>query len=147
LEILLVEDNPTDAELALLAIRQSGFPGAVVHVDDGTGVLDYLHGRGAFADRAGGGRPQVIFLDLKLPGMNGIDVLRVIKGNAELSIIPIVMLTSSQELSDVSDCYRLGVNSFVVKPVGFDSYRAVMKELVSYWTRVNLPPVGEAAPR
>ena len=144
MDILLVEDNPNDAELALLAIRDTGYPGRVVHVDDGAKAIDYLLGTGTYADRRGAPPPRVVFLDLKLPGMDGIDVLRRIKGHASLCAIPIVMLTSSQELSDVAACYRLGVNSYVVKPVDFDAYRAMIAELLSYWTRRNHPPLAPA---
>ena len=140
LEILLVEDSPTDAELALLAIRDNGYLGRVVHLDDGAKAVDFLLGIGAFANRRGAPPPRVVFLDVKLPGMGGIEVLRRVKGHASLCAIPIVMLTSSQELSDVADCYRLGVNSYVVKPIDFDAYRAMMADLLTYWTRRNHPP-------
>jgi CheY-like chemotaxis protein len=116
MEILLVEDNPNDAELAILAIRQAKFTGRIAHVDDGVKALDYLNATGSFADRAGAQPPRVVFLDLKLPRIDGIEVLKRLKGAENLRAIPVVMLTSSQELSDVDECYRLGVNSYVVKP-------------------------------
>ena len=144
MEILLVEDSPTDTQFALLAIREARYAGRVVHVDDGAKAIDYLLGTGTFADRRGALPPRVVFLDLKLPGLDGIEVLRRIKGDPSLCAIPIVMLTSSQELSDVADCYRLGVNSYVVKPVDFDAYRAMIAELLSYWTRRNHPPLAAA---
>jgi CheY-like chemotaxis protein len=141
LEVLLVEDNPTDAELAMLAIRHAGYPGKVIHVETGTKALDYLSAAGEFEGRQPR-PPRVIFLDLKLPGMDGIEVLQRLKEDLALRTIPVVMMTSSQEISDVTECYRLGVNSYVVKPVGFDEYRAMMTEVLKYWTRLNQPPVG-----
>ena len=146
MEILLVEDNPNDAELAILAIRQAKFTGRIAHVDDGVKALDYLNGTGSYADRAGARPPRVVFLDLKLPRIDGIEVLRRVKGAGNLSAIPVVMLTSSQELSDVDECYRLGVNSYVVKPVNFDEYQAMISGLVNYWTRLNQAPMSSRQP-
>jgi two-component system response regulator len=140
MEILLVEDNPNDAELAILAIRQAKYTGRIVHVDDGVKALDYLSGTGAYADRAGSHPPRVVFLDLKLPRIDGIEVLRRVKNAENLRSIPVVMLTSSQELSDLDECYRLGVNSYVVKPVNFDEYQSMISTLVGYWTRLNQAP-------
>jgi two-component system, response regulator len=142
MEILLVEDNPNDAELAMLAIRQAKYTGRITHVDDGVKALDYLCASGAYADRAGARAPRVVFLDLKLPRVDGIEVLRRVKSAEALRLIPVVMLTSSQELSDVDECYRLGVNSYVVKPVNFDEYQAMISGLVNYWTRLNQTPMG-----
>lgn len=144
MEILLVEDNPNDAELAILAIRQARFTGRIAHVDDGVKALDFLHGTGSFADRAGARPPRVVFLDLKLPRIDGIEVLRRVKNAESLRAIPVVMLTSSQELSDVDECYRLGVNSYVVKPVNFDEYQTMITGLVTYWTRLNQAPLASA---
>ena len=147
MEILLVEDNPNDAELAMLAIRQAKFTGRIAHVDDGVKALDYLFGTGAYADRAGASPPRVVFLDLKLPRVDGIEVLRRLKNAEHLRRIPVVMLTSSQELSDVDECYRLGVNSYVVKPVNFDEYQAMISALVGYWTRLNQAPMSASLAR
>ena len=141
MEILLVEDNPNDAELAMLAIRHAKFTGRITHVDDGVKALDFLSGTGAYADRAGASPPRVVFLDLKLPRVDGIEVLRRLKNADALRRIPVVMLTSSQELSDVDECYRLGVNSYVVKPVNFDEYQSMISALVGYWTRLNQAPM------
>lgn len=146
MEILLVEDNPNDAELAMLAIRQAKFTGRIAHVDDGVKALDYLTGSGSYADRAGARPPRVVFLDLKLPRVDGIEVLRRLKANDALRAIPVVMLTSSQELSDLDECYRLGVNSYVVKPVNFDEYQAMISGLVNYWTRLNQTPMSSGPP-
>lgn len=147
MEILLVEDNPNDAELAILAIRQAKYTGHIAHVDDGVKALDYLCGTGAHADRAGSRAPSVVFLDLKLPRLDGIEVLRRMKSAENLRSIPVVMLTSSQELSDVDECYRLGVNSYVVKPVNFDDYQAMIAGLVNYWTRLNQAPMSSSPAR
>jgi CheY-like chemotaxis protein len=147
MEILLVEDNPSDAELAILAIRQARYTGHIAHVDDGVKALDYLSGSGAYADRAGESPPRVVFLDLKLPRVDGIEVLRRVKNAERLRSIPIVVLTSSQELSDVDECYRLGVNSYVVKPVNFDEYQAMISGLVNYWTRLNQAPTFASGDR
>jgi two-component system, response regulator len=146
MEILLVEDNPNDAELAMLAIRQAKFTGRIAHVDDGVKALDFLSGTGAYADRAGASPPRVVFLDLKLPRVDGIEVLRRLKNAETLRRIPVVMLTSSQELSDVDECYRLGVNSYVVKPVNFDEYQSLISALVAYWTRLNQAPMSASNP-
>jgi two-component system, response regulator len=146
MEILLVEDNPNDAELAMLAIRQARFTGKIAHVDDGVKALDFLSGTGAYTDRAGASPPRVVFLDLKLPRVDGIEVLRRLKNAETLRRIPVVMLTSSQELSDVDECYRLGVNSYVVKPVNFDEYQSMISALVAYWTRLNQAPMSASSP-
>lgn len=145
MHILLVEDNPNDAELAILAIRHAKYTGRIDHVDDGVKALDYLSGAGAYTDRAGAAPPRVVFLDLKLPRIDGIEVLRRVKNAEALRRIPVVMLTSSQELSDVDECYRLGVNSYVVKPVNFDEYQAMISGLVAYWMRLNQPPMSASA--
>ena len=146
MEILLVDDNPNDAELAMRAIKRGRFSGRIVHVDDGVKAVDYLLGIGAYADRAGARQPRVVFLDLKMPRMDGIGVLRRVKAEVALRPVPIVMLTSSREPPDIVECYRLGVNSYVVKPVNFDEYEALMAALVHYWTRLNLPPLATAVP-
>ena len=142
MEILLVEDNPNDAELAILAIRHASFNGRVTLIDDGVKAIEYLFATGSYADRAGASQPRVVFLDLKLPRMDGMDVLRRVKAEPALRPLPIVMLTSSQELGDVDECYRLGVNSYVVKPVNFDDYQSMISALVNYWTRINQPPLA-----
>ena len=135
--ILLVEDNPNDADLARMAIGRTPFSGAVVHVEDGVAAVEYLTAPGAQL-------PMVVFLDLKLPRLNGLEVLKRVKSTPACANIPIIMLTSSREISDIEESYRLGVNSYVVKPVNFDDYQRVIRELVSYWTEVNQPPLETA---
>lgn len=144
MQILLVEDNPNDAELAMLAIERTRFAGKVVHVDDGLKAVEYLLGTGEHAGNAPQ-RPGVVLLDLKLPKLNGIDVLTRVKSHERARDIPIVMLTSSREVSDIADCYRLGVNSYIVKPVNFDAYQDMMAQLIRYWGGLNQAPVTPRA--
>lgn len=133
-EILLVEDNPNDAELASLAINRAKFTGRVVHVEDGVQAIDYLLSNDDAV------APRVVLLDLKLPKMDGVDVLARLKAHPRGRRIPIVMLTSSKELSDIERCYELGVNSYIVKPVDFDQFTGAMKQLGMYWLLLNQPP-------
>src|SRR5882762_7369647 len=120
-EILLVEDNPTDAELTLRALRRHNLSINVVWVKDGAEALDFLYCKGKYADRKNG-TPKLILLDLKLPKIDGIEVLRELKNDNKTKIIPVVMLTSSQEERDLVESYRLGVNSYIVKPVDFEKF-------------------------
>jgi two-component system, response regulator len=131
--ILLVEDNAPEADLALHAIRRAGFAGRIVHVDDGVKALEYL---------AANAPPQVVFLDLRMPRLDGIGVLRRLKADEGLRTIPVVMLTSSDEPAEMQACYRLGANSYVVKPAEFAEYLATLSSLVAYWTRLNGNPVA-----
>lgn len=135
--VLLVEDNPNDADLAKMAISRTSFAGAVVHLEDGVAAVEYL-------TRPGAELPKVVLLDLKLPRMNGLEVLKQVKAFPQCANVPIVMLTSSREISDIDESYRLGVNSYVVKPVNFDEYQRVIRELIGYWTGVNQPPLSTA---
>ena len=139
-EILLVEDNPTDAELTLRALRKGGFGDRLAIVRDGAEALDYLFAQGAFANRSIENRPKVIFLDLKLPKVDGIEVMRRVRGDARLKAIPIVVLTSSHEERDIAECYKLGVNSYVVKPVEFDKFYQTVADLGAYWLTLNKSP-------
>jgi CheY-like chemotaxis protein len=139
-EILLVEDNPNDAELAQRALKRERFANRLLVASDGAQALDYLFGTGAFSGRDVQNRPKVIFLDLKLPKIDGIEVLRKIKGDDRTRTIPVVVLTSSLEDRDVSDTYRLGVNSYIVKPVEFDRFFKTLGEMASYWLLLNQTP-------
>jgi CheY-like chemotaxis protein len=138
IEILLVEDDPDDAELTLRALRRSGLSNEIVVARDGQEALDLLFGEGASADRAA--MPGVILLDLKLPRVDGLEVLRRIKGDVRTSAIPTVVLTSSMDLQDVVGCYELGVNSYIVKPVDFERFSAAVQKLGMYWLLINQPP-------
>lgn len=141
MDVLLVEDNPHDAELAMMAMQRARYAGKVIHVDDGVKAVDYLLGTGAYAANPPQ-LPRVVFLDLKLPKLDGIEVLRRIKGDARVGSVPVVMLTSSRELSDIAECYRLGVNSYIVKPVNFDEYQRMIAQLIAYWTEANQRPIA-----
>jgi CheY-like chemotaxis protein len=139
--ILMVEDDPRDVELSLTALEQYKLANEVVVVGDGEEALDYLHRRGKFVARANG-NPAVILLDLKLPKVDGLEVLQQIKADEELRMIPVVVLTSSREERDMVASYRLGVNAYVVKPVDFHEFVNAVKELGVFWAIINEPPPG-----
>ncbi|TQD26789.1 response regulator [Methanolobus vulcani] len=139
-EIVLVEDNPNDMELALRALKKNNIANNIIALEDGEQALDYLYGRGEFADRNTTVNPRLILLDLKLPKMDGLEVLKVIKSDPEKKMIPVVMLTSSKEECDVVECYRLGVNSYIVKPVDFDSFVKSIHKIGFYWLLMNEHP-------
>jgi two-component system response regulator len=139
-EILLVEDNPADAELALRALKKYNLANRVVHVSDGEEALDFVFARGAFADRSVENHPKVILLDLKLPKVDGLEVLRAIKSDPRTQLIPVVVMTSSREEKDIVESYRLGVNSYIVKPVDFDKFLAAVRDIGFYWLLLNQPP-------
>jgi len=139
-EILLVEDNPNDVELILHVFQWSNL-GDRVHVAwDGEEALDYLFGKGSY-DKKPAGRPKVILLDLKLPKIDGLEVLRKIKGEIATRSIPVVVFTSSREERDIVESYNLGVNSYIVKPVQFDQFANAIRDLGHYWQGINLPPI------
>jgi len=140
IEVLLVEDNPRDAEMTLRTLRKRNLVNQVVHVKDGQEALDWLFGTGPYAGRDPTLRPKVVLLDLKLPKVDGLEVLRAIRANERTRVIPIVVMTSSLEDRDVVESYKLGVNSYVVKPVDFDSFSAAVAELGHYWLLTNQKP-------
>ena len=144
--ILLVEDSPRDAEMALDALAQNNLANEVVHVRDGADALDYLYRRGEFAGRTNG-QPAVILLDLKMPRVDGLEVLRQIKGDPALKTIPVVIMTSSREESDLTQSYALGVNAYVVKPVQFLEFVGAVKLLGGFWAVLNVPPPGSEPSR
>ena len=137
--ILLVEDNPNDIELTLAALESSQLANEIVICRDGAEALDFVYRRGQYETRAVQD-PAVILLDLKLPKVDGLEVLAAVKGDPASRGIPVVMLTSSREETDVVRSYDLGVNAFVVKPVGFDEFFAAIKELGVFWALLNEPP-------
>jgi CheY-like chemotaxis protein len=139
--ILLVDDSPRDTELALEALAQNNLANEVVALRDGAEALDYLYRRGQFADR-GNGNPAVVMLDLKMPKVDGIEVLRQIKGDPQLKTIPVVVMTSSREEQDLVRSYELGVNAYIVKPVQFLEFVEAVKLVGSFWAVVNEPPPG-----
>lgn len=138
-DILLVEDNPTDAELAIRALRKKNLANNLVWVRDGSEALDYVFCKGQYEGR-NNGTPKLILLDLKLPKVDGIEVLRKIKADPDSSSVPVVMLTSSQEERDIVDSYKLGVNSYIVKPVDFEKFLEMVSQVGLYWSLVNKVP-------
>lgn len=139
-EILLVEDNPHDGELTLRALKKHNLTNQVFWVKDGVEALEFIFAKGAYANRTVDQRPKVILLDLKLPKLDGLEVLRQIKHEERTRTIPIVMLTSSREERDVIESYRLGVNSYIVKPVEFDKFIQAVSDLGLYWMLLNQSP-------
>jgi len=136
-EILLVEDNMTDAELTIRALRKVNLANRLIHLKDGAEALDFLFGRGEYAQRVITQVPKVILLDIKMPRVDGIEVLKQIKAAENTKNIPVVMMTSSKEQPDISECYGLGVNSYVVKPVEFENFAKAVSELGLYWLLIN----------
>jgi len=138
-KILLVEDDPRDVELALMALEEHRLADQVAVANDGAEALEYLYRRGKFQNRPGGD-PILVLLDNKMPKVGGLEVLKVIKADERLKTIPVVALTSSRETSDLVEFYRHGVNAYVVKPVDFSEFRNAVKQLGSFWAKVNEPP-------
>jgi two-component system, response regulator len=139
-EVLLVEDNARDAELALRALRKNFLADRVMHLRDGHEALEWLFARGAHAGREGGHLPKVVLLDLKLPKVSGLEVLGAIRGDGRTRALPVVVLTSSAEERDVRESYRLGVNSYIVKPVEYESFATTVAAVGQYWLRINHEP-------
>ena len=139
-EILIVEDNPNDAEMALRAMKKNNLANSVKVIGDGEEALEFIFARGAYADRKGGAYPKIILLDLKLPKVDGLEVLKEIKGAPETKQIPVIVLTSSREESDLVESYRLGVNSYIVKPVDFDKFVEAVRDVGLYWLLLNEQP-------
>ena len=139
-EILLVEDNPNDVELTLRALKKHNITNKVHVVKDGVDALEYIFATGAYANRNINHNPKVILLDLKLPKVDGLEVLRQIKSNERTKLIPVVVLTSSKEERDLVESYKLGANSYITKPVDFESFVKAVSELGLYWLLLNQPP-------
>ncbi|MEW5720094.1 MAG: response regulator [Chloroflexota bacterium] len=139
-EILLVEDNPDDVEMALRALKQNKLANRIAVVGDGEEALDFIFARGAFGDRRVENGPKVILLDLKLPKVDGLEVLRAIRGDPRTKLFPVVVLTSSRQEQDIVESYRLGVNSYIVKPVDFEKFVTTVRDLGLYWLLLNQPP-------
>lgn len=140
-EILLVEDNPYDVELALHAFKKNNLVNRIQVARDGEEALEFLFGTGAFAGRDLTNGPRVVLLDLKLPKVDGLEVLKTIKANARTQTLPVVVLTSSREERDIVESYKLGVNSYIVKPVDFEQFTEAVRQLGLYWVLLNQPPV------
>jgi len=139
-EILLVEDSPYDAEMTLRALTKRHLANKVFHVKDGAEALEFLFGTGQYASRAASQHPKVVLLDLKLPKVDGFEVLRAIRNNERTKCIPVVVLTSSHEQRDLVESYKLGVNSYIVKPVQFENFSEAVAEVGCYWVLLNQPP-------
>jgi two-component system response regulator len=139
-DVLLVEDNPRDAEMALRTLRKRNLANNIVHVNDGEEALHWIFGLGAYAGRDPSDHPKVVLLDLKLPKVDGLEVLRAIRGDERTQLIPVVVMTSSREERDVIESYKLGVNSYVVKPMDFEGFSTAVAELGHYWLLVNQEP-------
>jgi two-component system response regulator len=144
IEILLVEDNLADAELALHAFRKSKVANRILHLQDGAEALDFLFSRGEFAHRSPLHRPRLVLLDLKLPKVDGLQVLKEIKSNSATKAIPVILLTSSNEERDLIAGYQFGANSYIQKPVDFTEFQEVVRQLGMYWLVVNKRPPAAA---
>jgi CheY-like chemotaxis protein len=139
IEILIVEDNPRDAELTLRALKKNNLANHVLIAEDGAEALDFFFCRGKYESRSITNPPKVVLLDLKLPKISGLEVLKILKGDKRTAHIPIVAVTSSKEEPDMKEAYKLGVNSYVLKPVDFDQFLNSMSSLGLYWLLVNEP--------
>jgi len=139
IEIVLVEDNPQDAELTIRAMRKYNLSNRLIHLKNGVEALDFFFARGEYAGKPLTVPPKIVLLDLKMPKVNGIEVLRELKNDPKLSTIPVVVLTSSNEDPDIRTCYELGVNSYIVKPVAFADFLSAVSELGLYWLLLNKP--------
>jgi CheY-like chemotaxis protein len=136
-EILIVEDNPDDAELAIRALKKQNLANKVIHLTDGAEALDFIFGMGKFSNRNTNHLPRVILLDLKMPKIGGLEVLEKIKSDPRTKTIPVVVLTSSAEDPDIKKCYELGANSYIVKPVEFNNFSKTVADLGLYWMVIN----------
>jgi CheY-like chemotaxis protein len=145
-EILLVEDNPDDVELTLHALRKENLANSIHVARDGEEALEFLFCNGTHADRSFERPPKLILLDLKLPKVDGMEVLRRLKADARTKTIPVVILTSSKEERDLANGYGLGANSYIQKPVDFEQFRETVKTVGLYWLVINQPPVAEVQP-
>ena len=139
-EILLIEDNPEEAELAIRSLRKYNLANKLLHIDDGAEAIDVIFSKGKYAGNKNPLQPKLILLDLKLPRVDGLEILRQLKSDEQTMLIPVVVLTSSKEETDIIESYRMGVNSYIVKPVNFDSFTKAVSELGLYWVVHNQSP-------
>jgi CheY-like chemotaxis protein len=139
-EIILVEDNPSDAEMTIRALKKNNLANKLMHLKDGEEALDFIFCKGIYSERSPDAKPKVILLDLKMPKIGGIEVLQKLKSDERTKTIPVVVLTSSKEDPDIRICYDLGVNSYIVKPVGFDHFIEAISGLGMYWMLMNEAP-------
>ena len=143
-ELLLVEDDPNDVELTLIALRKHKLANKIHVVRDGEEALDFLFCRGQYSERTRNGPPKVILLDLKLPKVSGLEVLKAVKDDPRTRAVPVVVMTSSREQRDLVEGYRLGVNSYIQKPIDFEQFQSTIRDLGYYWLVVNQSPPPEA---
>ena len=139
-EILFIEDNPHEAELTIRSLNKHNLANELKHIDDGAEALDFIFSRGAYEYRLNSPEPKLIILDLKLPKVDGLEILRQLKADDKTKLIPVVVLTSSQEEKDIIESYRLGVNSYIVKPVNFETFGRAVADLGLYWVILNHRP-------
>jgi two-component system, response regulator len=144
IEILLVEDNPDDVELAMFALKKNNFANTVHVVRDGEEALDFLFCRGIHSNRCFDKPPKVVLLDLKLPKVDGLEVLRALKNDPRTKAVPVVVMTSSKQQRDMVEGYKLGVNSYIQKPIDFAEFREIIRQLGYYWLVINQPPPPDA---
>jgi two-component system, response regulator len=144
IEILLVEDNANDVELTLHALAKHNLANKIHVVRDGEEAMDFLFCRGSFSERTFNNPPKVVLLDLKLPKVDGLEILRAIKSDLRTRAMPVVVMTSSRQQRDMVESYHLGVNSYIQKPINFVEFQEVIRQLGYYWLAVNQPPPGEA---
>lgn len=140
IEIVIIEDNPNDAELMLRSLRKNNLANSMIVLEDGEQALDYLFRRGQYADSDSSEGPKVVFLDLKLPKVDGLEVLKQVKSNMQTKKIPVIIVTSSKEDPDIATAYELGANSYIVKPVNFNNFVETINQLGMYWLLVNETP-------
>lgn len=142
IDILFVEDSPIDAELTLLALKEENLANNVIWLQDGAQALDFIFAEGEYSHRSVDNQPKLILLDLKMPKVGGIDVVKRIRSDERTKSIPIVIMTSSKEEKDIVDTYKLGINSYIVKPVDFDKFTRSVKEIGFYWLLMNHSPLN-----
>lgn len=140
IQILLVEDNASDAEMTVRALKKNGIANKLLHVKDGAEALDFIFAKGIYSEHTVEKGPKVVLLDLKMPKVSGIEVLQKIRSDERTKKIPVVVLTSSKEDPDIKECYDLGVNSYVIKPVDFDQFHKAISNLGLYWLIINETP-------
>jgi len=144
IEILLIEDNPYEAELAIRSLKSNNIANDILHIDDGAEAIDFIFSEGIYKNKGHAQNPRLILLDLNLPKVDGLEILRRVKSDERTKMIPIVVLTSSREDRDIIESYKLGVNSYIVKPVNFESFSQAIAELKMYWLILNQgPPYSE----
>lgn len=139
IEVLLIEDTSSDAELAIRALKKSHLANNIIHLEDGVEAIHFLFGEGKYAGRDIANKPKVILLDLQMPKLNGLEVIQKIKAAEHTKTIPVVVLTSSKEDPDIKKCYELGANSYIVKPVDFDNFTKAVTGIGMYWLLINNP--------